>query len=137
SIRWATSWSTWPAGSSGPPSGMPYGGSGTTRRGSRCPGGRARPMPEALPSSFDPTDPGVEARRAANLALLEALRADLEAVVGGGGPKYVERHRERGRLLVRERIDLLLDPDAPFLELMPLAGWGTTDPLGGAVVVGL
>ena len=94
-------------------------------------------MAEPLPSTFDPADPAAAERRAANLALLEELQADLAAVVAGGGPRYVERHRERGRMLVRERIDLLLDPDAPFLELMPLAGWGTTDPLGGALVCGI
>ena len=42
----------------------------------------------------------------------------------------VARHRERGRLLARERIDLLLDRDSPFLELSALAGWGTDDPVG-------
>ena len=47
------------------------------------------------------------------------------------------RHRQRGRLLVRERIDLLVDPGSPFLELSPLAGWGTDDPVGGGLVTGI
>ena len=42
----------------------------------------------------------------------------------GGGPKYLQRHREQGKLPVRERIDRLLDPGSPFLELSPLAGVG-------------
>ena len=42
----------------------------------------------------------------------------------GGGRRYVERHRQRGKLLARERIELLLDRDSPFLELSPLAGVG-------------
>ncbi len=41
----------------------------------------------------------------------------------GGGPKYLERHRAQGKMPVRERIDKLLDPDSPFLELSPLAAW--------------
>ncbi len=94
-------------------------------------------MAEPIRSQLDLTDPAAQERRRANLELLARLRSELDAVTAGGGPKYVERHRERGRLLVRERIDLLLDPDAPFLELMPLAGWGTTDPVGGAMVCGI
>ena len=42
----------------------------------------------------------------------------------GGGPKYLQRHREQGKLPVRERIDRLLDPGSPFLELSPLAALG-------------
>lgn len=94
-------------------------------------------MAEPLRSTVDCTNDAAAQRRAANLALLDQLGEDLTAVVAGGGPKYVDRHRERGRLLVRERIDLLLDQDAPFLELMPLAGWGSTDPVGGAMVCGI
>ena len=46
-------------------------------------------------------------------------------MVAGGGERYAQRHRDRGKLLVRERIELLVDPDSPFLELSPLAAWGT------------
>ena len=56
---------------------------------------------------------------------------------GGGGEKYVERHRERGKLLARERIELLLDPDSPFLELSPLAAWGTDYTVGASLVTGI
>src|SRR5207249_1555208 len=45
----------------------------------------------------------------------------------GGGPRYVQRHREQGKLPVRERIDRLLDPGSPFLELSPLAAWDLYD----------
>ncbi|HET7218965.1 MAG TPA: carboxyl transferase domain-containing protein, partial [Vicinamibacterales bacterium] len=45
----------------------------------------------------------------------------------GGGPRYLERHREQGKLPVRERLDLLLDPSSPFLELSPLAAWDLYD----------
>src|ERR1043165_6217022 len=45
----------------------------------------------------------------------------------GGGTRYLQRHREQGKLPVRERIDLLLDKGSPFLELSPLAGWEMYD----------
>ena len=61
-------------------------------------------------------------------AAVAALNEQLELVAAGGGPRYVERHHERGKLLARERIELLLDPDSPFLELSPLAAWGTRVP---------
>ena len=53
------------------------------------------------------------------LTKLAELDAEHAKAVAGGGPKYVERHHARGKLLARERIELLLDPDSPFLELSP------------------
>ena len=50
-----------------------------------------------------------------------AARADCDGARRAGGAKYLERHREQGKLPVRERIDRLLDPGSPFLELSPLA----------------
>jgi acetyl-CoA carboxylase carboxyltransferase component len=64
----------------------------------------------------------------------EALQAQARL---GGGQKYIDRHRERGKLLVRERIELLLDPDAHFLELSTLAAWGTDKNLGANAVTGV
>ncbi|MFZ5851965.1 MAG: acyl-CoA carboxylase subunit beta [Actinomycetota bacterium] len=71
------------------------------------------------------------------LALLAELDEQLAAARAGGGPAYVERHRRRGKLLARERIELLLDPDTPFLELMPFAAWGSDFPVGASVVTGI
>ncbi len=56
-----------------------------------------------------------------NKHLVEALNHRLFEVSNGGGEKSVKRHVERGRMLVRQRIDYLLDPNTPFLELSPLA----------------
>jgi acetyl-CoA carboxylase carboxyltransferase component len=70
-------------------------------------------------------------------ALLDEVLAAQQAALAGGGDNYVTRHRERGKLLARERIDLLLDRDTAFLELSPLAGWGTDDPLGAGLVTGI
>jgi acetyl-CoA carboxylase carboxyltransferase component len=92
-------------------------------------------------------DPRSEAFLANRAALLDAL-AELdrlnEQVTRGGGSgnpekdaRTVARHRGRGKLLPRERIALLLDPGAAFLELSPLAGWGTADALGAGLVTGI
>ncbi|GAA1740920.1 carboxyl transferase domain-containing protein [Nonomuraea bangladeshensis] len=85
-------------------------------------------------------DPGGEdylARREAMLAKLRELDAEHAKAVAGGGEKYVERHRRRGKLLARERVELLVDADSPFLELSPLAAWGSDYPVGASVVTGI
>ena len=69
--------------------------------------------------------------------LLGEMAALQTQVLAGGGPKYTDRHHQRGKLLARERVELLLDRDSPFLELSPLAGFGTNDPLGGGTVIGI
>jgi len=71
------------------------------------------------------------------LAKLAELGAEHAKALGGGGPKYVQRHRDRGKLTVRERIELLIDQDSPFLELSTLAGYGTGFPVGGSGVNGI
>jgi 3-methylcrotonyl-CoA carboxylase beta subunit len=59
--------------------------------------------------------------------LLEELRDRTEEARRGGGEKARRRHKERGKLPVRDRIDLLLDPNTAFLELSPLAAFGMYD----------
>ncbi len=68
-------------------------------------------------------DAQYEANAAHHRALAEKLRRDLAQAREGGGEKYRQRHAAQGKLFVRERIDKLLDPGAPFLELSPLAAW--------------
>ena len=75
--------------------------------------------------------------RAAMLARLAELDAEHAKAVAGGGEVYLARHRQRGKLLARERIELLLDADSPFLELSPLAGWGSEFSVGASVVTGI
>jgi acyl-CoA carboxylase subunit beta len=75
--------------------------------------------------------------KAAMLAKLAEIEAEHAKAIAGGGPKYVARHRERGKLTARERIELLVDPDSPFLELSPLAGWGSEYPVGASMVTGI
>jgi acetyl-CoA carboxylase carboxyltransferase component len=59
--------------------------------------------------------------------LLTELRARTAQVARGGPPEAVERHRSRGKLPVRDRVDRLLDPGSAFLELNPLAAWDCYD----------
>jgi acyl-CoA carboxylase subunit beta len=90
-----------------------------------------------LSSSIDRGSEGARKARAAMTAKLEELDSVVDDLLAGGGEKYVARHRDRGKLLARERIELLIDRDAPFLELQPFAGWGTEYKTGGSIVVGI
>ena len=90
-----------------------------------------------LASALDTRGAEYAGRREAMLARLAELDAEHAKALAGGGPKYTQRHRARGKLLARERIELLVDPDSPFLELSPLAGYGTGFPVGGSVVTGI
>ncbi len=75
-------------------------------------------------SGIDPRDEGFRRNAEAMAALVADLREKIAAIAEGGPAHARERHKARGKLLVRERIDLLLDPGAPFLELSQLAGYG-------------
>jgi acetyl-CoA carboxylase carboxyltransferase component len=90
-----------------------------------------------LPDLVDTAAPEHVERRDALLELLAEHDRQLAVANGGGGEKYVDRHRSRGKLLPRERIELLLDPDSPFLELSPLAAWGTDYTVGASLVTGI
>ncbi len=59
--------------------------------------------------------------------LVEDLRSELDRVRQGGGERAREKHRDRGKLLPRERIEALLDPGSPFLEFSALAARGLYD----------
>ena len=75
--------------------------------------------------------------RAAMVAKLAELETEVARAVAGGGEKYVERHHARGKLLPRERIELLVDEGSAFLELSPLAGWGSDFHVGASLVTGI
>lgn len=94
-------------------------------------------MTAVPPTTIDPRSATYETNRTHAQALLDKVLDAQARVLEGGGDAAVARHRERGRLLARERIDLLLDRDSPFLELSALAGWGTDDPVGGGLVIGV
>ncbi|MEO6222402.1 MAG: carboxyl transferase domain-containing protein [Vicinamibacterales bacterium] len=82
---------------------------------------------ESLNSLIKTTSPEFTSNRDRMLSLLGELKNRIAQVREGGGPRYVARHREQGKLPVRERIEKLLDPDTPFLELSALAAWDLYD----------
>ena len=90
-----------------------------------------------LVTDFDPHSAEAIKNRAAMDARLSQLEELLATTRAGGGERYTARHRERGKLLARERVELLLDRDAPFLELMPFAGWDTEYLVGASIVCGI
>jgi acyl-CoA carboxylase subunit beta len=94
-------------------------------------------MTTVLASSLDTVGAQYRANREAQLTLLGQLREQLDLAIAGGGPRYQQRHAERGKLLARERIELLVDPDSPFLELSTLAAYGTQFTVGASLVTGI
>ena len=90
-----------------------------------------------LRSTVDTTSDVYRANRAGQLAAIAALDEQLELARAGGGPKYAQRHRERGKLLARERMELLVDRDSPLLELSSLAAWGTEFTVGASIVTAI
>jgi acyl-CoA carboxylase subunit beta len=93
-----------------------------------------------MPPLTSTIDPNSETFRANYRALSEAIDTvgeQLAATRAGGGERYVERHRARGKLPARERIELLVDRDSAFLELAALAAWGTEYRVGASSIVGI
>ena len=80
-----------------------------------------------LDTHIDPTDPVFRANRDRLTQLVDELRGHVSRARDGGGGKYIERHREQGKLPVRERVGRLLDPGSPFLELSALAAFAMYD----------
>lgn len=91
---------------------------------------------QAIKSIVDPQDDIYRTNYAANAAAVERLRSELSRSTRGGGEQYVKRHLARGRLLPRERIEMLLDEGSYFLEIAPLAGIDMQNEFVGAGVVG-
>src|SRR3974390_698235 len=77
-----------------------------------------------LHSSIDPASSDFARNTDAMRALVAELRDKLNLVAGGGGKASRARHTARGKMLARERVDLLVDPGTAFLELSPLAAHG-------------
>jgi acetyl-CoA carboxylase carboxyltransferase component len=90
-----------------------------------------------LDTAVDPRSAAYLESRDTALARLARLETALEQARAGGGEKAVTRHHARGKLLPRERVEMLLDQDSPFLELSPEAAWGTEFPVGAGVVTGV
>ena len=82
---------------------------------------------DRLPTRVNRSDEGFVKCKEHNSQLIVTLRDRLDIASLGGGGKYVDRHRARGKLLPRERIERIIDPGTAFLELSPLAGYGLYD----------
>ncbi len=94
---------------------------------------------QVLSTSVNPNDPQFQANAEYNRNLAAELHSREAQVRQGGGSKYRKRHEAQGKLFVRERIDRLLDPSSPFLELSPLAAWGMFhgEAPGAGIVTGI
>jgi 3-methylcrotonyl-CoA carboxylase beta subunit len=90
---------------------------------------------EPLETHLDTASGAFRANAERMQLLVSELKRRIAAVWEGGGAKYMARHKEQGKLPVRERVAALLDPDTPFLELSPLAANGMYD--GEAPAAGL
>ncbi len=91
---------------------------------------------DAIESQVNPHDASFLENAVYHQSLADELKERLAVVRQGGGEKYQRRHAEQGKLFVRERINRLLDPGSPFLELSPLAAWelyGGEAPCAGIV----
>ena len=82
---------------------------------------------DRIPTHVDPASVEFRRNQERMTALLAQLRERTAQVRLGGGEKYLQRHRDQGKLPARERIDKLLDAGSPFLELSPLAAWDLYD----------
>jgi 3-methylcrotonyl-CoA carboxylase beta subunit len=94
---------------------------------------------EAIRSHIDPTDANFAENHAHLEAQVTEFKDRLARVKLGGGEAAVARHRERGKLFVRDRVERLVDPDSPFLEFSALAATGMYDDQapGAGVVTGI
>jgi acetyl-CoA carboxylase carboxyltransferase component len=90
-----------------------------------------------LRSSLDARSSEFQENRDAMLKKLDELEALLDEAELGGGAYHHERLAKRGKLPVRERIALALDPDSPFLEISSLAGYNSDYAIGGGAVLGI
>src|SRR5690606_26393416 len=102
----------------------------------RCYGALVEQPYPVIASKIDPRSAEFRANHDANTAAVDKLTKTLAEATVGGGEKYTARHKAAGKLLPRERIELLLDRDSYFLELCPLAGKGVPGHTPGASVIG-
>ncbi|MEV6432793.1 carboxyl transferase domain-containing protein [Nocardia sp. NPDC051463] len=90
-----------------------------------------------LRTTLDTGSPEYTAAAEAMTAKLTEVEAEFAKAIAGGGPDKLARHRKRGKMTARERIELLLDEDSPFLELCALAGWGSEFHVGASTIAGI
>jgi acetyl-CoA carboxylase carboxyltransferase component len=94
---------------------------------------------ELIPSQINVEDPEHRANRDAMQQQMDEYRSRMAEAMAGGGEEVVAKHKKRGKLLARERVDALLDEGAPFLEFSTLAATGMYggDAPGAGIVTGV
>jgi 3-methylcrotonyl-CoA carboxylase beta subunit len=94
---------------------------------------------DRLRSALDPSSDRFRANQEHHLALVDDLRDQLARAALGGPERAREKHVARGKLLPRDRVEALLDPGTPFLELSPLAAHGMYDDEapGAGIITGI
>ncbi len=90
-----------------------------------------------LSSAVDPTSARFEKNMRGMAELVSRIRNEEEQIREGGGPKAIDAQHKKGRLTARERIGLLLDPEADFFELGTHVAWGMYEEWGGAPAAGV
>ena len=90
-----------------------------------------------IESKLDVRSESYARNRAEMLETLEGLDALYQEAAQGGGEETMARLRARGKMPLRERISMALDPDSPFLEISPLAAWRSNFQVGSGFVVGI
>ena len=88
----------------------------------------------ALQSKLSPRSEEFKASAGLMRSLVDDLNARLAQIALGGGDAARAKHTARGKLLPRDRVEMLLDPDTPFLEIGPLAAMGVYQEIGRAHV---
>jgi 3-methylcrotonyl-CoA carboxylase beta subunit len=90
-------------------------------------------------SALNPRDAAFKANAAATAALVDELKSRMAAAAQGGDERSRKRHTQRGKLLPRDRVERLVDPGSPFLELSPLAAFGMyeDDIHAGGIITGI
>jgi acyl-CoA carboxylase subunit beta len=96
-----------------------------------------RLLARPLASTLDTTSEAFARNRADVLEQLAVIDGLLDEAAAGGGPSRMDRLRAQGKLPARERIALALDPDSPFLEISPLAAYGSDYTIGGGMIIGI
>ena len=90
-----------------------------------------------IESKLDVRSESYARNRAEMLETLAGLDALYQEAAQGGGEETMARLRARGKMPLRERIAMALDPDSPFLEISPLAAWRSNFQVGSGFVVGI
>jgi len=111
-------------------------------RGGRIYASRVYHTDEActIGTAIETSDPICQENHERMLSIVRELKGNVDKIIQGGGPKAVERHLSRGKLLPRDRINELLDPGSPFLEFSQLAGYklyGKEEVPSGGIITGI